>query len=67
MPEGLYPRTVNFLHRVLKGAVEEINDKATVSFKVKTTEKRGGRGKLEGILFTIKPIITVAGIQAELL
>ena len=67
VPEGLYPRTVNFLHRVLKGAVEEINDKATVSFKIKTTEKRGGRGKLEGILFTIKPITTMGDGQTELL
>ena len=67
VPEGKYPRIVDFLAWVIKPAIDEINDKATVSFKVKTTEKRGGRGKLEGILFTIKPIITVADEQAELL
>ena len=67
VPEKKYPRIVDFLAWVVKPAIDEINDKATVSFKVKTTEKRGGRGKLEGILFTIKPLITVADEQAELL
>ena len=67
VPEGKYPRIVDFLAWVIKPAIDEINDKATVSFKVKTTEKRGGRGKLEGILFSIKPITTVAAEQAELL
>ena len=67
VPEGKYPRIVDFLAWVIKPAIDEINDKATVSFKVKTTEKRGGRGKLEGILFSIKPITTVVAEQAELL
>ena len=67
VPDKLYRRTVDFMRRVVDGAVEEINDKAEISFKVEITEKRGLRNAVEGILFTIKPIITVAGIQAELL
>ena len=67
VPDKLYPRTVNFLQRVLKGAVDEINEKTVVSFKVKIIEKRGSRKAVEGIMFIIKPIVAVADDRPELL
>ena len=67
VPDKKYPRIVDFLAWVVKPAVDEINEKTEVSFKIQTTEKRGNHRKLEGILFSIAPITTVAGIQAELL
>ena len=67
VPDKKYPRIVDFLAWVVKPAVDEINEKTEVSFKIQTTEKRGNHRKLEGILFSIKPIVTVADEQAELL
>ena len=52
----LYPRSVDFMRRVVDGAVEEINKKATVSFCVKMVEKRGKNAKVEGVTFHIIPI-----------
>lgn len=67
VPDKKYPRIVDFLAWVVKPAVDEINEKTEVSFKIQTTEKRGNHRKLEGILFSIKPITTVAAAQEELL
>ena len=67
VPPGLYPRTVNFLQRVLKGAVDEINEKATVSFRVRTVEKRGPRDRLEGIMFILQSLTTAETEKTELL
>ena len=67
VPENLYKRTVDFMRRVVDGAVEEINEKTEVSFKVKMTEKRGLRSAVEGIFFSIKPIMAATDEQDELL
>ena len=67
VPENLYKRTVDFMRRVVDGAVEEINEKTEVSFKVKMTEKRGLRSAVEGIFFTIKPIMAATDEQDALL
>ena len=67
VPPELYPRTVNFLQRVLRGAIDEINDKATVSFKVRTAEKRGPRGRLEGIMFVLQSLTAAETEKEELL
>ena len=67
VPPGLYPRPVNFLQRVLRGAVDEINEKATVSFKIKMAEKRGPRGRLDGINFFLLPIGPLQDEREELL
>lgn len=67
VPPNLYPRTVNFLQRVLKGAVDEINEKSTVSFRVRTVEKRGPRDRLEGIMFILQSLTTAETEREELL
>lgn len=62
---GLYPRSVDFMRRVVDGAVEEINKKATVSFYVKMVENRGKNAKVEGVTFHILPIHSEARELSE--
>lgn len=54
--DELYPRTVDFMRRVVSGAVEEINKKVVVSFRVKMHERRGKNAKIEGVLFHLVPL-----------
>lgn len=67
VPSDLYPRTVNFIHRVIKGAVEEINEKASTAFTVKMFEQRVSNRKVTGIMFVIKPILTIPAPDADLI
>jgi plasmid replication initiation protein len=67
VPDDLYPRTVDFLRRVVKGAVDEINEKASTAFTVKMFEQRVSNRKVTGIMFVIKPIMTVSAPDADLI
>ena len=67
VPPDLYPRTVDFLRRVVKGAVEEINEKASTAFTVKMFEQRVSNRKVTGIMFVIKPILTIPAPDTDLI
>lgn len=56
VPIGKYKRTVDFMRRVVDGAVDEINKKAQYSFHVRMEEKFGRRGRIEGVTFYIDKI-----------
>ncbi len=52
LSDDSYPRTVDFMRRTIKPAIEEINKKS--KFKVSYTEKTGQRKKIEALNFKIK-------------
>ena len=56
VPQNKYKRTVDFMRRVVDGAVDEINEKAEHAFRVRIEEKRGVRDAVEGITFYIDHI-----------